>query len=389
MKNKILYIFVAILIVRIFIGSFSYNNDMNNHFAWSQSMKTEGLNGFYERDFSPFAKANYPPGANFSYMISDYTYDYLGIDNQTSRALLLKMPAIIIESVAISFVALLFGPLLGLLFFLNPAIIYNTLLWGQTEGLMASLILFALYCLSKKRTYLASVLFIMALLVKQSAIIFAPIYLIYLFKNNKLDRSIYSLFLSIGIFLISFIPFYSVNFGKGAFEFLVNESAGQAHQALSSVNALNFWYLLGQNELSDALTFIVSYRSIGMIIVSLITLAVLYRIIRKNVDYLEVLYSAAIINFAVCMFLTRIHERHLLPSLIFLIPIISLRKKLFPFYIAISLIHFYNVYLVWNESFRNGNYILFAILSLILIGVFFYLLIDFFKATNRKELPKD
>jgi hypothetical protein len=378
MKVRIyIFIFIALFAVRFWISTLSYNNDMHIYFSWVNSLKTEGFAGFFERDFSPYPPANYPPLIMSSFYFSDLAAQKLGISNDKVIGAFYKLPVVFVETAAILLLAFILGPLIGLILLINPAIFYNSLLWGQTEGLVASLIVFCLYFLFKKKVFVSAVFFSAALLVKPSAIIFAPVILIAMCKQFNFKKAILGIVLSIAIFATSFIPFVGSKFFTFSISFLSSTSAGQEHQWQASVNALNFWFVAGLNKVSDSgLFFFLSYRIIGIILAGAVIILILYLFSMRPITFKSSLIAAGLINFAACLFMTRVHERHLMPTLILLVPLALLSVRNFIAYVSVSLIHFLNVYLIWHEQFASSNIIALKILSLLMVAIFIYFVLS-------------
>jgi hypothetical protein len=363
---------------------------MNNHFAWVSSIREGGLADFYERDFEPFAKANYPPLINESFYVSDLLAEKISPEDIKIKAALYKAPAILMETIVFVILGITLSPLLLLILLINPGIFYNTLLWGQTEGLMASLIVLSCYfCFRRNKSYLTWLFLILALLVKQSALIFFPLFFVFSLKQFGIKKSILPALVSIVVFVISFTPYYGWSFIPQSINFLLVESQGQSHQFQSSVNALNLWFLSGKNLLPDNLGDPVSYRNVGIGIMGFFYIYLLFLAFRAKLSFKQSLILAGLVNFAVFLFMTRVHERHLLPTLILLSPIIIEDGILgIIIYISISLISFYNMYLIWNEKFSSYNFEILTWLSSILIaGFLLVLFITRDKILNPKRSP--
>lgn len=382
MKKYWLLIFLIILIARVFISSLSYNRDLNNNLNWTDSIRNLGFSNFYERDFYPFSAANYPPLITTTYYYFDIASKAVFGDNYSARTTFNKLPTILVESFTMS-LTILVSPVIFIVYLINPGIFYNSVLWGQTEGLVAALILMCLYVLTRtKRPVYSALIFLFALLVKQSAIIFLPLYLYLAFRKFKLSKTIYITLGGFVLYTFFFIPYYGSAFIQKSISFLLNSSQGQSHFA--SVNALNFWYMLGLNKVSDSLGGIISYQNMGLIISAFFILLIIY-ILRKRINFDNTLVAAGLINFAVCMFLTRVHERHLLPTLVLLIPIAIKSKLNFAIYFVISGIYFLNLYLIWHEMFANFDHSTLVTLSLMLAASFVYFLYQFFQSKKTPE----
>jgi len=377
MKKIYLYliIFIALFAVRFWVSTFSFNNDMLNHQAWVESIAKDGFAGFYDREVEPFAKPNYPPLITAGFYYLDNAAQSLHISDYNIIFALYKIPAVIVETIAIVLLLAIAGPFAAIVAAINPGVAYNTLLWGQTEGLVSGLILICLYLLNKKRPVWALVVFALSLLVKQSAIIFLPLIFIILFKNFNIKKALISIGALALTTLVPFIPFAGIGFTSFAFKFFLDASAGQEHQWQASVNALNFWFLAGQNLIPDSVKFLaISYRLISIVITGLLILFILFNFIRKKYSLENSLLAGALINFAVCMFLTRVHERHLLPSLLLLVPFAIKSGRSFALYAIMSFIYFANLYLIWHGEFFSFDQNILKALSLINVLIFIYFL---------------
>ncbi len=382
MKKYWLLIFFVILIARVSISTLSYNRDLNNNLNWTDSIKNFGFSGFYERDFYPFSAANYPPLITGLYYYLDKSSQRLFPGNYEARTTFNKLPTIVVESLMMS-LSIIISPVFFIVYLLNPGIFYNSVLWGQTEGLVAALIFLSIFILMRTKYPIYSALaFLGALLVKQSAIIFLPLYILLVYSKLKLNKTIGILVGGLLLYSLFFIPYYGSGFFKQSISFLLDSSQGQSHFA--SVNALNFWYMLGLNKVPDSLGGITSYQNMGLIISAFFILLIIY-ILRKRINFDNTLAAAGLINFAVCMFLTRVHERHLLPTLVLLIPIAIKSKLNFAIYFVISGIYFLNLYLIWHEMFANFDHSTLVTLSLMLVASFVYFLYQFFQSKKTPE----
>lgn len=362
-----------ILILRIFVSSLSYNGDVSNHLAWMNSAEENGFNGLYERDFSPHSQANYPPLIMFAYYAVD-SLPWVANDDYATRATLNKLTTVTVETIAMAWFFFIFGLPMFFVYLLNPGIIYNSLLWGQTEGLIAALICFSLYFLSKKKLWPSFIFLTLTLLVKQSALVFLPLFFFAALRIFGYRKTILASLSGILLYLVSFIPFYRADFLQSGIKFAISSAAGQSHYA--SVNALNFWYMLGLNNISDTIGFPISYKLIGWVIFIAAAILII-KTLYKKIDTTNLLIAAGLTNFAACMFLTRIHERHLLPSLVLLIPLAIKSRSNFVMYILVSLIYFYNLYLVWHGVFGLYDDLILRLFSLVLVLVFLYFYIGF------------
>jgi len=395
---KILIILILILGVRFLMSLKDFNRDLVNHMVWTESMFKEGLKGFYSRDYSPWALANYPPLANFLFLFSHKLYLWLNINWQGNNLLasFYKLP-LLIADVIIAFCLFAIGKdsgnnkkgvLFALFFLVNLALAYNSVFWGQLESLLTMFCLLSLIFFYKKSKIFAFLFYALALLTKQSALFFLPIFLILVIKKTSLKEKIFgfSLMYFLTVFLFSF--FIRKNYFISPFLFYFKTIGGQLHQYLASVNAFNFWFFLGLNKSTDIQIFLsLTYRLWSIILTGFFLTPVLILFYFKS-GFKRCLFATMLLSFAVFVFLTRMHERHLYSMFIFLIPFIDSFKK-FLIYAAISVIHFLNLYLVWQEFLAEPSVKIVTIgrfLSLFTIIIFAYYYLSYFIKVSKKQL---
>lgn len=373
MKWYWIVILVLLFLARFYISTLSYNPDMDNHFAWVKSLQEQGFAGFYERDFSPRAGANYPPLINEAFYFAQEISNNLNIQTSEVTFSLYKIPAVLFETIAFVLIGALISPILLVVLLINPGIFYNTLLWGQTEGLMAAFIVFSIFFSWKKKVYLSWLMFVLGLLFKQSALVYAPLILLFNLKAFKLKQNIWPIVISVIIFALAFIPFYGTKFISGAYNFIVLQTGG--HETWGSVNALNLWFLAGKNQVSDStLLSFFSYRQISLVVTFGFYVYVLYLAYKSKLNLSKQLIFAGFISFIVFLFMTRVHERHFLPTLILISPVILLGIDRLIAYAVVSFIGFYNMYLIWNGKFFEARFNFLALLSALMLAGFAYLL---------------
>jgi dolichyl-phosphate-mannose-protein mannosyltransferase len=390
--------FLTTLLVFIFcsrwwLSTLFFNHDVVNHMYWVDSLKKDGLVGFYDRDFTPRAAANYPPLTNFLFLVGDKLYDKLGLDrtNLNLLASFYKLPSILAETFLLGYFFLKSKWFLSTFFLLNPGLFYNSLFWGQIEGLITALVFFSVVSFFSKRPALGFIFYLLAILSKQSAFVFLPVILLLAWKKTVLKEKIVGFFLGFVLLVLVFSFFagrIDLIFPLNFYKYTVG---GQKHQHLASVNAFNFWYLLGFNNISDAVLWKgISFRFWGVILTLPLMVLVLGKLWRR--PFLKrSLMACGVLNFAACLFLTRIHERHLFPSLVFLLPSATWSFPSFVFYLVASLIHFLNLYWVWqypgHKSLltvvnREG---LIKIVTVLNLPLFSYFLWSFLKLKDERD----
>jgi Gpi18-like mannosyltransferase len=271
------------------------------------------------------------------------------------------------------------------LFLFNPAIIYNSSVWGQTDGLINFFMLLGIFGLIKKKYLWAFSAIFASFYFKLSLLIFLPVILIYLLKQKTdLKKLGVGLFFSLSFFVLLSLPFIKggiLDWFKTLF--LGRILGGQGN--MLTANAFNLWAVFFGIDFSrgDGGMWIgVSYKIIGLTLFSLIYLLVLLKLIRGKFTHLSFIFSLALISIFSFLLLTNMHERYLYPAFPYLALLAGMKFIPVWFFVLFSLVHFLNLYNLWFfphsqfliNIFNVNNQILVKILSgsLLLLGFYFF-----------------
>ncbi len=355
-KKVIFGLFIA-FIFRFFLSLTIYNGDVNNHIMWMESVHSEGWQGLYERDLSPWAQVNYPPLSLYSFAVAEGIYRALPESLATSavRGALYKIPSLFADCL-IAFLIWRFTPfgakvkiVTMLAFLFNPALMINSVFWGQIESVSAFTGIAMLIALVKKRGDLAIIAFTLGVLTKQNILPLAPLLLVGVYQTRiSLEKLFKSMIISIGLVIFAYLPMIPEDVGSISYivQTYLSSIGGQSHQHLTTVNALNYWYSLGLNNVRDA---VVRPFSLGIIALGLgISLYRFKQLIHR--PYVAYLVAAVLISIWTFTFATRMHERHAYMAIAYLTLLLPYGRIKW-IYLGISLISFYNTYAVWMEYF--------------------------------------
>lgn len=350
------------LAFRLFVSYFQYSGDIKNHLVWANGFINNPF-GFYQQKFPGFNDPNYPPLAIIFFGASHILYLFtkwliMSLNNfplfpsslvpfilsENTVFAFLKLPGIISDF----FIAWLIfkstqaskekhSLLLSLFFIFNPATIYVSSVWGQTESITT---LFLLLALLNKTKPSSIVYFTLGVLTKQTALWLSPFYLLFWFKNQNSNQIIRGISVSIVIFY-----FFYLLFGLGpisATKNYLNTLSGSSTVVADA--AWNVWHYLlpvGTNDNYQVLGLSIRFISITLLLSSLVIL--LKRLWQEKIQ--DNFASYLFVWSCLAFFLqTRVHERHLYPALVFLL-ICSL--KLAPkvsLFIIISIFYYLNLY---------------------------------------------
>lgn len=359
-----------------------YSGDVKNHLVWAESLLTDGPVGFYSREFHDFAFPNYPPLSMFLFAVSLQLYKWLVqmiwllninipqfpsnlvhfIQLENTKIAFLKLPALIsnfgiclilyylIGIVTKSQTKQLIG---GLIFLLNPAAFYLSVIWGQIDLLPVMFFLLAILLLFQKDWILASFVMALALLSKQTIIVFLPVFLWVLWGKYGLKNFAHGLIIMLATFYLSYLPFnnssliwpfeiYKLNFS------LVAPSVGE--------NAINLWGMAFnfQRSFDGQKLGILSLQQIGYLIFLFIIIIPMLKFLKRNCSLTGVLRFCFLLTICYFLFLTRMHERYLIPALIFITPLAFIDKRYIAGFAFFSLLHFLNLYRGLFQPDLNG-----------------------------------
>lgn len=396
---------------------YDYSWDVNNHMVWAKDLMLRGPNNFYETISSNvFASLtpNYPPLAIYIFAAMRYlnplihglywwlniTFSFIPsnliffLEKTVFLAALMKVPAILAD-IGIALTVFIFAKkiipknskgqiLAASLILFNPAFIFNSALWGQIDSIPIFFVLLSSYfLLYSRKDIISSMLFLAAILVKPTIIIFLPVYIIVFVKKYGIKKSIINLLLTNIVFCLSFFPFAS-NKNIFLYPYQVYYEKILLAQSLSFVTngAFNFWVLITKlNGIKDTTAFLfgISYRTLSYLIASTIGFLAILPIVRGRKTVGNYFTAIFLVGFAAFLFLTKMHERYSLLPLVFLLILSLKRKNLTKWFIFMSIMSFVNHYNSWPVPkieffFKVINNIWFiSAISVINVAVFFYL----------------
>lgn len=398
LKNQLTLCLSFALIIRVmfsFLPAFEY--DQSAFRSWSNRLAKLGPSEFYSKDVF----TDNPVGFLYilwiigliknsfltqsSYFQSDQYYD-----------LLLKFPANLADIASATLIYLLVKKRLGenwgllgfSLYAFNPAIIFDSAIWGQHDGIATLFLLLSAYSiLVKKSPEISTIFAALALGLKPQTIAFAPLLIILILLKTKPKRWFYSLLSLMITIILIYYPFFPDN---PLYGLIYVNSASTGLFNCTTCFALNFWGVFGnwQNDLRLVFKLPLIYFGIIFLFISYIPIFFL-KPFKKHFQEPIVYFTAAISIMAFFMLLTRIHERYLFPFFAFMLigAILLKSKKLIFFYIFSTIIYLINLYIPYTyynqklifdknlvqiliNNFSNLSFISFA--NFILI-IFYYL----------------
>lgn len=234
----------------------------------------------------------------------------------------------------------------SMFYFLNIAIFYNSVIWGQIDGILATFLFISFYFALKEKVNLSLILLVLAINLKLQAIIFIPIIGLMSLPSMIKQFNLKNLTLWVGsvftIQLLILLPFI-VKDDIGRVLSVIVGSFGK--YPVISMNAYNFWFWFFKGSLMqipDSTKFLgITCKHWGLIIFFATSLVALFPLIKaaylKIVKQSEELISiekllliSSLIPLLFFFFNTQMHERYSHPALIFIISYSIISKNFIP-----------------------------------------------------------
>lgn len=388
-------VFTLSLVIRIYfaLDTFGYNSDIVCFKSWAMFSAEKGLNHFYSGEIF----ADYPPGYIYILFIIGKIRSLLSINPDSQVfVMMLKMPAIIAD-IIISYIIYKESSgrlnkkaalLLSVLYLFNPAVIFDSSVWGQVDSVFTLLLLLSFIWMDKRHAEFSIVLFIAAVLVKPQSLMFTPVFIYFLIKKKDLKLFFKSIFYGVLIFVCAVIPFAA---GKPALWIINKYLSTVGSYPYAAINAFNLYTLLGANWISDTSGFLgISYKTFSSIIIVLTVIfsGIIYFRAHRNRQF----KAASFIVITVFMLVTDMHERYLYPALCFLLMCYDLMssKSYLMLFAGFSITSFLNVVYVLEMSYKgiyqipvNRLIIVISVLNIFLLICFY---ITVFKKSSRRKI---
>lgn len=362
-KDTLFYLSLVIITAAFlkFAGSLFYyeRGDMGAFIAWMNTLRKNGFAGFYTK-----YGLCYPPLHIFAVYIINIICSIFNIGNySTAQIMLLKSPALIcdlltgilIYKIGKKHISPKAGVFSCILYLLNPAVFFNSGVWGQMDSIFTFFIVLTCYLIGEKKLKAAYFTFAASILFKYQGIIFTPVIIYGILDQVILDNCTVKKFFShlftglgaIAAMAVCHLPFIFGNGMASTNTSTITSAYGEALTAykFASVNAYNFWAMLGLNWHTQEDTFLgIKYSTWGTIAIILLVIASLAISLRSGKSKSKYPVLAAFIISTMFLFSVRMHERYLFPAipLIFVAFLMKPGIELFIAYCGFTLMNLYN-----------------------------------------------
>jgi len=334
---NIYYVLVFAFIVRILFSPFgTLSLDQNTFIAWSNRLDKVGLANFYN------SWSDYLPGYLYILAILAKIKAVIPLP----EVILYKLPAILSDLLTGYFIYKIVKKIktekLALIasaaYVFNPAILANSSLWGQVDSLTSLFAIMSIYFFDKKFLFSSIFLAIGVLIKPQAALAVIPILFLMTKNKWKMKKVIEYGLIGLTAFLLMFLPFVGKN---NFFEFVFERlSLVFGQYPYTSINSFNFWGLFGFWK-ADNLLF--QFMIIPVLVGIYVNFVKKVKL-KKGKEYVLL----ALVFLAGFLFMTRLHERHLLPVFASLAVSASFYPLLWITYVGLSVSYVANLFYSYN-----------------------------------------
>ncbi len=379
----ILTLAVSLLIRILLFHYHGYYIDENSFKAWYNTAADKGLYGFYDSVWS-----DYPPFNIYIFWIFGKLAHALG---PGSLYFLIKLPQNLFDLATayliFRFVRQRYSYLFALgamaVYALNPATIFNLAVWGQFDSVYTFFMVASLYSALRSKYELSSGLFAVAILTKPQSVVLLPVLAYLMLRNGGWKRALTSTVVFFALIFLVILPFHWSN----PITFLVDRYSGYNVYPYNSLNAYNFWALLGFWKTDTVPHLGLSYQHWGILLFVIFAAFVIWQFLRKPGGRAPV-FATFLLAFGFFMLMTRMHERYLFP--VFALLALSFSPRYPPWlYIGLTGTFFANLVYVMsvlnkNSFIPDGHWSIYVLVPINAI-LFFYAIWSFWKMQHTRQ----
>lgn len=219
-----------------------------------------------------------------------------------------------------------------LVFFLNPAFWYNTVIWGQVDTIHTFFVLGALLFAERGQWRWAGVMLLIAINFKLQAIIYTPLVMVFILPFIK-ERGWKAAAIQVGILagvqLLIMLPFWMAGQLPATLHALTTRSID--HFPVLSRNAYNFWHFVvddpyNYNDRKIVLGIPLKAWGVGQFWAAsaMVMMPMVLAVANGAFDNLKrserlgtIFQVSALVTLAFFLFNTQMHERYVHPALLF------------------------------------------------------------------------
>ena len=391
--NKKLFIIIFVgLVIRVFLNNIVESSDAKSFVIWANFLSQNSVGKLYET--LPGNYLPYPPTYYYILKPLGFILTFFENSNWLSQ-LIVKLPVFASEVISTLLIYTMTkkwisekGAIISAaFFFLNPAIIYNTSVWGQIDSIIIMSTLAFLFLVILKREFLPLVVYLISVTVKLQALAILPLVIFWSFTRIKIRRFLNYLGILILLGLVIFLPLIVT---KGSLWTVRYFYSLPNQYPYTSVYAYNLWsprgFIISDD---DKFLNLVKYRYLGLLLYWLIAIMITLPLLKlKKIKPEIFLMIGLILFYSFYFFSTRIHSRYLIYTLGLVAPLFVKMPKtaLILNLLVISNLILPGGALIPRELDEILNYKQIVILFVVFGLVLFIRLMIFYKALLKRAI---
>ncbi|MGH7926092.1 MAG: phospholipid carrier-dependent glycosyltransferase, partial [Candidatus Binatus sp.] len=314
-----------------------FGPDVGDYQAWASQIATFGPAHTYQQGFF----LDYPPGYLYGLWLVGIIAHGIGATGEFYRVII-ESPAIVADFtlalLVYAFVRRGSRPEMAfvamLMVALNPALLFDTVVWGQSDSVMTFLTLLSIVTILGEQYEIAWGLAAIAVLVKPQGLMMLPVLGIWTMLETDFATWIRSGVALIAVAIIGIAPFQMGHEWNWIIK-LYTSTAAYYHE--TSVNAFNLMALLGGLRQPDSNTLAgVSYFALGMGL-QVPLYAFVAWILWRGRTPTRLLFASFVAVFGFFMVAPRMHERYLYPAIALAAPLALEAPEMLAVFVAVSL----------------------------------------------------
>jgi len=295
--------------------------DVGTYQAWALQIASQGPAHTYQEGYF----LDYPPGYLYALWIAGFIARSFGAGGTPLR-IIVESPSLIADVLlAIAIFAYVRGTdmrrlalVAMLMAALNPALLFDTVVWGQSDSVLAMVMWLAVIASLSREYEISWALAALSVLIKPQGLMALPVLGLWLLFEGDYWAWLRAAVVGIGIFIIGIAPF-QIGHPWNWIINLYGSTAAYYHE--TSVNAFNFMALIGGLRQQDSGTLAgISFFTLGMAMLVPLYAFVAY-ILWRTRTATSLFYATFVALFGFFMFAPRMHERYLYPALVIVIPL--------------------------------------------------------------------
>ncbi len=314
-----------------------FGPDVGDYQAWASQIATFGPAHTYQQGFF----LDYPPGYLYALWVVGIIAHAIGASGDFYRVII-ESPAIVADfTLALLMYAFVrrgsrpqwaFAAMLMVA--LNPALLFDTVVWGQSDSVMAFVTLLSIVSILVEEYEIAWGLAAIAVLVKPQGLMMLPVLGVWTMLETDFATWLRSGVALLAVAIIGIAPFQIGHEWNWIIK-LYTSTAAYYHE--TSVNAFNLVALLGGLRQPDSNTLAgISYFTLGMSLLAPLYAYVAWILWRGRTPA-RLLFASFIAIFGFFMVAPRMHERYLYPAITLAVPLALEAPEMLAVFVMVSL----------------------------------------------------